>query len=119
MKNFRFLDWKVYKDSKELLEIIFKIVEKLPNKIKFNLGDQLTRSTLSIVLNIAEGSGKDSDKDMNRFFDISLGSAYETLAGIDVLKDNKYISVELFNKLFDRIQNIAKQLGGFKKKLKS
>ena len=117
--EFRFLNWKLYKDAKNLFEDILKIVYKLPPQLKYDLGNQLIRSSFSIILNIAEGSGKNSDKELNRFFDIAIGSINETLAGLDVLKDNKIISKELFDKLLEKCKNISKQLGGFKKHIKN
>ena len=119
MEEFRFLKWKVYKDSKELFQIVIKIVSKLQQNLKYEAGNQLTRSCLSIILNIAEGSGKNSDKELNRYFDIAIGSINETLAGLDVLKDNKIISEELFEKLLLKCENISKQLGGFEKHIKN
>ncbi len=119
MEKFRFLKWKVYKDSKELFQIVIKIVSKLPQNLKYEVDNQLTRSCLSIILNIAEGSGKNSDKELNRYFDIAIGFINETLAGLDVLKDNKIISEELFEKLLLKCENISKQLGGFKKHIKN
>jgi four helix bundle protein len=68
-------------------------------------------------LNIAEGSGKNSDKELNRFIDISLGSLNETLAATDVLKGTKLITESDFNRIFKLIDEILNQLGGFKKKI--
>lgn len=117
MNKFRFLEWKVYKEAKKLLNLILKRVGKLPREYRFELGSQIIRSALSIILNIAEGSGKSSDKEMNRFFEISLGSVNETLAAIDVLKDNKLINDNEFNDLYNKLSSISNQLGGFKKTL--
>jgi len=72
-----------------------------------------------IVLNIAEGCGKNSDKDFNRFLDISMGSAYETLTNLDVLQDNGFIDKFIFDDIHKKIESITNQLGGFKKKLKN
>lgn len=119
MDEFRFLKWKVYKDAKELFEEVINIVSKLPPHLKYELGNQLIRSAFSIILNIAEGSGKNSDRELNRFFDISIGSINETLAGLDVLKDNKIISEKQFMRLLDKCKSISKQLGGFKKHIKN
>ncbi|MBI3814172.1 MAG: four helix bundle protein [Nitrospinae bacterium] len=119
MKKFRFLEWQVYKDCRELFSLILKLVRKLPKEYRFELGSQLIRSAFSVILNIAEGSGKNSDKELNRYLDISLGSLHETLAAVDVLKNNKFVTEQEFNEIFVRIDNIADQLGGFKKKLKS
>jgi len=118
MKKFRFLKWKVYKDAKELFLSLLKVVKKLPREYRFELGSQIIRSGLSIILNIAEGSGKSSDKELNRYFDISLGSLNEVLAAIDVLKDSKFITKKEFDKIFEKIDEISSQLGGFKKVVK-
>ena len=54
----------------------------------YGFKDQITRSSLSIASNIAEGMEKESDKDKNRFINISQGSAAEfatqTYIGIDI-----------------------------------
>jgi len=54
---------------------------------------------------------------MNRFFNISIGSLNETVAGMDVLRDNYFIAHDNFNIFIQRAENISKQMGGFKKKL--
>jgi len=119
VEKFRFLKWKVYQDTKELFVLILNVVKKIPKEYRFELGSQLIRASLSILLNIAEGSGKSSDRELNRFIDISLGSLNETLAAIDVLKDTKLITESDFNKIFKLIDEISNQLGGFKKKITS
>jgi len=118
MNKFRFLQWEVYKDAKDLFGLILKIVKKLPREFRFELGSQLIRSAFSIILNIAEGSGKTSDKELNRFIDISLGSISELLAAVDVLRDNNFITNTEFDEIFKKLVSISNQLGGFKKKLK-
>ena len=117
MKPFRFLDWQVYKDAKELFRLVFSIVSKLPKEIRYDFGGQIIRSCSSVILNIAEGSGKKTDKELNRYFDISLGSLNETVAGVDVLLDNGFITKEQFDAVTQKAETISKQLGGFKKKL--
>ena len=117
MNKFRFLEWEAYQDSKKLFSCILNIVQKLPREYRFELGSQILRSSFSILLNIAEGSGKNSDRELNRFIGIALGSVNETLAGIDVLKDNGFITEHEFNSLLKMLWSISNQLGGFKKKL--
>ena len=64
-------------------------------KIKLNVYDQIDRSSTSIPLNIAEGTGKFTSKDKNRYYDIARGSAVESAACLDVmLKRNKISIVE-------------------------
>lgn len=82
------------------------------------LADQLKRSSLSIVLNIAEGSSKQSDKDFNRYIAISLGSVDETIASLEIAFDQKLLPKERFVYFESRHELLSKQLGGFSKFLK-
>lgn len=117
MNKFKFLQWPVYKDSRDLFVIILGIVKKLPKEFRFELGSQLIRSCSSISLNIAEGNGKTSDKELNRFLEISLGSLYETLACVDILRSSNLINQEEFDIIYNKLDSISNQLGGFKKRL--
>lgn len=117
--NFRFLDWTVYKDSRTVYEDILKIAHALPKEYRFEIGSQMIRSALSISLNIAEGSGKHGDAELNRFMSIAMGSLYETIAAIDILRNGKQISEKQFQEVFIKLKNVAYQLGCFKKTLKT
>ncbi|MDO8470206.1 MAG: four helix bundle protein [bacterium] len=119
MEQFRFRNWKVYRDAQELFCVVLSVVRKLPKEFRFEIGSQIIRSALSILLNIAEGSGKSSDKEMNRFLEISLGSVYETLAAIDALEYNGFITKTECEKVERLLASISRQLGGLKKRLDS
>lgn len=117
LNEFRFKDWNVYKDSKKLVGEIFEITKKFPPSYQYDLGSQLNRASISILLNIAEGSGKHSDADLNRFFNISLGSINEVFAGLDIAQENKLLSSEKFDDFKKQLSLISSQLVGFKKRL--
>jgi four helix bundle protein len=119
MEKFGFLKWNVYQDAQKLFSIIFHIVGKLPQPYRFDLGNQIIRSSFSIILNIAEGHGRSSRREFCRFIDIALGSLHETLAAVDALRYNKLIGEGEFNDIFDRLNGISSQLGGLKKNAKS
>lgn len=118
MKKFRFLDWPVYKDSQKLFTLVLKIVKALPKEFRFEMGSQIVRSSFSIILNIAEGSGKTSDNELNRFMDIALGSAYETVAGADTLRLTGFVSESDFIPVKELAGKICDQLGGFQKAMR-
>jgi len=65
-----------YKAAIEFLVLATTIVARYP-KGKGTLKDQLRRASLSIPLNIAEGYGKRTTPDRNKFYDIARGSAHE------------------------------------------
>ena len=115
MDTFRFFQFQVYKDAKDLYQEILVVSEKI--KANNSLKDQVYRSALSIVLNIAEGSAKKSDKDFARYLKISLGSVNELVACLNLMYNIGCLSKESYVKLFKSAGLIAKQLGGFIKKL--
>jgi len=119
MKKFRFLEWNVYRDSQDLCKSVFDRAGSLPQQHRYGVGDQLVRSCTSVILNIAEGSGKTSDKELNRFLDIALGSLYETLAGADMLRKNNFITEESFLSVQSAAAGMCDQLGGFKKSIRA
>jgi four helix bundle protein len=117
MQEFRFLDWPIYNDTKIAVNLVFSLTHKFPQYFRYELGSQMNRSAISILLNIAEGSGKRSDKDFSHFLNIAHGSLYETIAGFDLAVSNGLVSESQFNDLQTKLLVIAKQLGGFRKKL--
>jgi len=74
--NFEKLD--IYKLAEQLADGIWQIVAGWNSLAQDTVGKQLIRSADSIGANIAEGSGRGSDKDYVRFLRISRGSLYET-----------------------------------------
>jgi four helix bundle protein len=118
VKGFRFLDWKVYKDAQSVFFDIRRLVSTIGSQDKMYLRSQALRSSLSVVLNIAEGSGKSSEKELVRFLDIALGSLYETRAALDILQTIGAASDEEVLVIEGRMGEIARQLGGLRKSAK-
>lgn len=114
---FRFTKFKVYQDAKKLHKNVVRVTRKFPRDFYY-LKDQLRKSSLSIVLNIAEGSAKTSDKDFNRYLENSMGSANETAAGLDISYSEKLIGSTRFSSMSENCKEVVNQLGGFSKKLK-
>lgn len=77
-----FNNFRSYQLAKELYQDCERI------KAKSHIKNQLDRASLSVLLNLAEGSGKLSMKDRARFYQIALGSLRETYAILDVLRKN-------------------------------
>ena len=109
----------MYQDAKSFYRDILNTIDKFPKEEKFNLIDQLRRAGLSIILNIAEGCDKGTDKDFNRFLMNALGSLNEVVAGIDIAFENQYIDKNHYADLMDKAEKLSKQIGGFSKKLKN
>ena len=62
----------------ELTLFVYKnVIPDLPKSEQFALSNQAKRAVYSIPMNIAEGCGRNSDKDFVHFLDIALGSTHE------------------------------------------
>lgn len=116
--SFRFLNFQIYKDAKDFYQDVLRTMDKFPKEEKYNLTDQLRRAGLSIILNIAEGCDRGTDKDFNRYLMNALGSLNETVAGLDIAFENKYITSGDYNRLFGKAEKLSKEIGSFSKKLK-
>lgn len=73
----------VYNRSLEFIEFVETFLSRFKDKL--SVYDQIDRSSTSIPLNIAEGTGKFTSKDKNRYYDIARGSAVESAACLDVM----------------------------------
>ena len=70
--NFREL--KIWKDSMEVVKSVYLLTSQLPGEEKFGLVSQMNRCSVSIPSNIAEGSGRTSNKEFLYFLNVSLSS---------------------------------------------
>ncbi len=112
----RYINYPVYKDSKLLHHLTVHLVKKF-SRDYYYLADQMKRAALSIILNIAEGAGKRSDKDFNRYLENALGSVSELGAAFDVALEEKLITDNDNHTALELIISIKNQLGGLSKKL--
>ena len=109
MFDFERLD--VYQKAKDLNKIVLKMLKDVKS-IDSVLRDQLKRAVVSIVLNIAEGSGKFSKADKRNFYTTARGSTYECVAVLEILLEQNHISKDDFHKLYSEFETISKMLLG-------
>lgn len=107
----------VWKLSRELNNYVYDITDNFPYKEDKNLTIQIRRSSVSISSNIAEGSGKLSEKDFKRYLQISFGSAMELLNQFYLAFDRKYINEEILNELKLKINSITRMLNSLSQSL--
>lgn len=79
MRTFSFEKLNVWQKSRQLTVDICQLTKKFPDEEKFGLTSQMRRCATSISSNIAEGSGRHSNKDKARFTEIAYGSSLELL----------------------------------------
>ena len=113
---FKFENLKVWQKSIILVDLAVGIIDKIPQKDQFSLGEQLRRAILSVPTNIAEATGRVSVKEARYFYNIAKGSIYEFVSLIIVVRRRKYCSEAEFKKILVDSEEIAKMLSGLIKK---
>ncbi len=114
-KKFRFRKFPVYKATLRLrkyLKLFSK--RKFPKEEQYCLTSQLWRALDSIVLNIAEGSDRSTDKDFANFLNKSHTSLNEVVACLDSAFEDGYISNNDVNYYLLKANDIADQLTAFR-----
>jgi four helix bundle protein len=91
----------------------------MPKEEKFGLISQIRRASVSIESNLAEGCGRDSDKELARFIDISMGSSFELRCQLLIARDLGYLEPSKYELFDSKILEVNRMLGGFLKKLRA
>ncbi|NSW95207.1 MAG: four helix bundle protein [Bacteroidales bacterium] len=107
---FDFQKLEVYQKSKNFCKEIYYILDE--KKFDRVTNDQLKRASFSIMLNIAEGTSRFSNKDRKNFFVIARGSAFECVAILEYLQDTKEITENVFREMEQKLEEISKMLFG-------
>lgn len=108
---FDFHNLDVYAKAKELNKEILQFLKE-NKQIDFYIRDQLKRASISIVINIAEGSGKFSKADKRNFYTIARGSVYECVSLLELIHDENHITKEKFNFFYQKYETLSKMLLG-------
>ncbi len=112
-------DLTVYKKSPEVISEIESKVFSIPD-IDPNIKDQIKRAANSIILNIAEGSGRFNPADRKSFFVMARAFVFESSAALDKVEvahkcsfvEIKNVLEAISNMLFRMISNLTKSAKG-------
>jgi len=115
-KKYYFKNLDAYKESKNLVKIVYGLLSQFPKEEQYALCDQLRRAVISVPSNIAEGSGRTSAKDQAHFIEMAYGSLMEVECQIDIAYDLSYISQDSLNKVEELIDVVAALLSGLRNK---
>jgi four helix bundle protein len=118
MKNFRFRKFPVYKDARLFAIQIKTLIRSLfPKSEDYGLSSQVRRAVDSVVLNIAEGSDKNTDKEFAKYLNISCCSLNEVVACLDIAFDCKYIDQEMVNHYLEKASLLSNQITAFRRSI--
>jgi len=116
MHNYK--DLKVWTLSMDIAEAIYQLTSTFPSDEKFGLVSQMKRASVSIVSNIAEGAGRNSNKEFSQFLSIANGSVCEIETQLILAQRLKMIqnngNLEV---LFDKLDHLQKMIFNLKGRL--
>ena len=112
MKRHNYKKLKIWKLGLEISKDVSDILTDFPKHERFDLISQISRCSISIPSNIAEGSAR-TDKSFSHFINISLGSSFELTTQLLIAHYKKYIEIETLKKLEEKIEEFQKMTMGF------
>lgn len=112
----KFQDIVSWQKAKALNVQLYKIFKSCKD---YYFKDQILRAALSIMNNIAEGYGRQSNKEFRQFLFIAKGSCSEVKSMFYLAVEFNYISQEQFSCLYDVTEEISKLLHGLIKSINS
>lgn len=115
MRIFSFEKLIAWQKARELSLLIFKTSKQFPKEEVYGLTSQMRRCSISIASNLAEGSGRNSPKDKERFTEIAYGSSLELLNQVILCKDFEYVNENEYVKIREKIAEVNMIIDGLYK----
>ena len=112
-------DLKVWQKAMDLTIEVYSLVKFLPQDEKFGLSDQMRRAVVSIPSNIAEGEGRNSDKDLVKFLLIARGSLWELSTQIEICERLNFLAVSQTAPVKSLITEVSKMMNALLASLES
>jgi len=103
---------EVWKESIQLIKMIYRLCPDLPSDEKFGLISQMKRASVSVSLNISEGAARRSDKEFHQFLTISSGSLSELDTLIEVVLELGFIDIKIYEDFIRQINKVTALLNG-------
>lgn len=108
---------KIWSESINLCADVYNALSNMPNDEKYGLSSQIKRSVVSISSNIAEGAGREREKEFYYFLNIAYGSSYELQTQLIICEKLNFISEETVHSLLNKLNQIQKMIYVFKENI--
>ena len=109
----RFEDLECWQEARKFVKLIYELTKKEKFRKDFELVNQIRRSSVSSMANIAEGFHRNSTKDFMRFLDYSRSSIAETISHAYVALDQEYIEQNDLNEVKGLADVVWKKVNNF------
>ncbi|MHC1707675.1 MAG: four helix bundle protein [Bacteroidales bacterium] len=111
-------DLNTWQISIQIVKEIYNLTGRYPKNELFALTDQMRRAAISISSNIAEGSARNSDKEMLHFLYIALGSRAELETQLIISQHLDYVKESQFSEIDNQLVILRRSILGLIKYLK-
>ena len=109
---------KIWQKAMDVAVEVYKVSLLLPIDEKFNLIHQIKKCAVSIPSNIAEGSGRNSNKEFIQFLGIANGSTFELITQLILAKRLSLVDEEIIQPIINQLVEISNMSFSFQKSLK-
>ena len=114
---FRFEKLDVWHKAIDFSDVVYRVTRSFPSEERFGLTSQVRRSAVSIAANIAEGSGRATDRDFARFVGIAYGSLMESISHLEIARRQSFLDEDNYRVLYSQADRLARMLSGLKNSL--
>jgi len=115
--RFRFEKLQVWYEARNLSRDIYRLTQSFPTAELYGLTSQIRRAAVSISANIAEGSGRNSERDFAHFLEQSYGSAMELASHLYLASDLGFFGKESLEALLTCVESAAKRIAALNRSL--
>ena len=112
-----FRELKVWQKAHRFVLTIYRQTRGFPAEERFGLTSQLRRAAASVASNIAEGCGRDGERDFRRFLSMAAGSASEVEYQLLLARDLGYLDDKIYGLLNEQINEVKRMLNSFIQKI--
>ncbi|MDQ1270737.1 MAG: hypothetical protein QG618_2049 [Thermodesulfobacteriota bacterium] len=112
---YRYKRLVVWQRAMALVVRVYKATESFPKHEQYGLISQMRRSADSIQSKIAQGHGRNSDKELVRFLDIAKGSIYELDTQIEISRQLNYLKIQEAICISNMLDETSRMLSGLRK----
>lgn len=114
---FRFESLEIWHMARAYARQVYTVTRRFPRHEDYGLRSQMNRAVNSSSLNIAEGSGKNSNRAFDYHLEIAVGSAFEVVGATFLAQDQNYITEQEQKDLYDHGERLAKAINVFRNTL--
>jgi len=108
----KFEEIEAWQRARELTCEIYTVSNENPFSKDFGLRDQVRKTSVSIMSNIAEGFERDGTKEFIQFLSVAKGSSGELRSQLYVALDQGYLEEERFDRLLGIVLETSRMIGG-------